>query len=216
MRHELSLTNHLYSYDDLSQAAYLAEQNNFDLVSGPLSYITYLQTFLTKTKIGAIIGYPYGISPVSIKCREIAEAIELKVDIIDIVLNHFLMLNQDLKKLDEEIKTCTVLADIGKVNFAYILDYPTLGDDDLLGACYLLLQHNVFSVLTTVGVTQDDLAENILACQKISKTKIKPILATNNYNPSLEKSIKKAGVNTIRLNSYYNARRFFSIDNVKI
>ena len=179
---ELCCPSHHINYKDLIEGAFLSTDHGFDAFYTPVGYSSRVKPYFkhesikTLTRLGAMIDYPRGDSPTPVKLHGILQAIQNECDLIDVVINHSFILNNDFVNFLKDITTCVTVCTQNNVELRFIVDYKLFDIETYAGLClYIKNKTGISTIVSSTGVFADDPIENVIACAECTKHGIKMI-----------------------------------------
>lgn len=202
---EICCVSHYANYKEIIEAAYLATSQSFDTFCVPVGYTfkvrPYLKEVETLTRFGSIINYPYGNDSIPLKLHGIIESTKYNCDIVDVVINHAYLTNNDTKNFFDDLKTCSSLAKSNKIDLRFIVDYKLFSVNDFVAVCSLIKQKTgIDTIISSSGVFADDPLENIIACEAIQKKGMRAICYSQLLNKNHLKTLRKSNIYGARFN----------------
>jgi deoxyribose-phosphate aldolase len=198
MKRELALYQYPANYKELQEAAFLGTFHNFDLFSTFVSTIKKIADFVPTQKLSAIVDYPYGNSPTSLRLHEISLAVRNNINIIDLVINNSFIENDDYKSFREDIKACKAIAKQNQLTLRAVCDYRLFHDEKLLEFCNLLKKYGITEIITTTGMVADDILDNLIVGGQLKNLGFTVVLASNMWNPTTVSQITGYKFDSIR------------------
>jgi deoxyribose-phosphate aldolase len=202
---EICCVSHHINYKEIVEAAHLATSHSFDSFCVPVGYAfkarPYLKEVETLTKFGSLINYPYGNDSIPLKLHAILESTKQNCDIVDVVINHTYLTNNDKKNFFNDLNTCSTLAHTNKIEIRFIVDYKLFSIQDFVAICSLIRQKTgITTIISSSGVFADDPNENIIACEAVQKIGINTICYSQLLNKRHLPLLRSAGIYGARFN----------------
>ncbi|MEK6934329.1 MAG: deoxyribose-phosphate aldolase [Nanoarchaeota archaeon] len=148
-----------------------AEVNKYSFYSVMvLPYYAKLARKLTKSKVGVVIGFPFGVQSTKAKIDEIKEVYGY-VDEFDVVINRAAFKNKDYNYVLKELKKIRKV--IGRKIMKVIIESPELSNYEIKKASEIVLASGADFVKTAVGLRGDAQIKHIRIMKKVVKNKIK-------------------------------------------
>lgn len=183
MKLELSHSNVLTDYSEIQKTVFLATHHNFNLVSFPLGFSRFSESYVESTKISALIDLPNGNSPTEIRLHCILFAARKHIGIIDLVINHTMVANGDWRSFGKDLAACVEICKAHKLDLRAVFDYRLLEPDRVLELAGVLESFGITEIITSTGELMDDLTDNLIISKQISKEiGLDVIISSNNLN----------------------------------
>ncbi len=135
-----------------------------------LPYYVKLAKSLTKSKVGVVIGFPFGVQSTKAKIDEIKEVYNY-ADEFDIVINRAAFENKDYKYVLGELKKIRKV--IGRKIMKVIIESPELSNYEIKKASEIVLASGADFVKTAVGIKGFAKINHVMIMKKVVKNKIK-------------------------------------------
>lgn len=182
MYKELACLDYNTTNADIQRATFFALNKNFDTFCVPLLFLSSAKHYLenTKTKLAAVIDYPFGISLQEVNLYSILSSIRRGADIIDIVINNNMIFNANWKDLKHDCQSYVALCRERKIDIRFIIDYRLFEKETVIELCKMLKSIGIDTIITTNGVGLDETMDNIIFSQEIQKRiKISAIMCSS-------------------------------------
>lgn len=192
---------------DIKIPLFRALKNNINgIVCSPTDIALIKEVLPPKIRLIAPIDYPFGLSGSLSKQNSILECAKNGVSDIDFIINHSMLLQQDITKIKKEIETIKEICSKKDVNIRVLIE-SSLIDEAVLTT--------VVRAVYNVGITEFLFSSNsskisydeILLVDNNLKKKFKNLKTINTGGVWLEsqyKTVEKSGIYGLRLYSADN------------
>lgn len=130
-----------------------ASMENFAAVCIPPKYVSDARKMLdgSRVKIATVIGFPLGYNTIETKVLEIEDALRMRADEVDMVINLSALKSGDWSYLEREIEACLIpVYTHGKV-IKVIVESGMLTDSELMRCCELYSRYKIDFMKTSTG-----------------------------------------------------------------
>ena len=165
----LAITNNLTSFNEVQRGCFFGEQIGFDYISTIPAYIPSARKLLKKSKLGAVIDYPYGFSSTQVRLHSALENLRKGADCIDLCLNTNDLVNNRFESIIRDLLALTNLIDIQKKELRVILEYRLLTDEQLNTISEILTSKNIYRVILGTGTMVENLIDNVIVAHELKK-----------------------------------------------
>jgi deoxyribose-phosphate aldolase len=213
MKLEYSIYDTSLNENELKENINQAIKYSIDILSVLPIYLKTAKSCISDNiKISAAVDYPLGTSDLKTRISSVEYCIKNGAKVIDIVAPPSPLANRKYDKFREDIKTISeVISSYPDVEMRYFLEYRIFSYDLLYKISQILRGHGIKNVFPSTGYFLDDINDNILASVMIKKKvqDLNIICNGNIWNNNQISSIKKANLDSLRLNSL-NALELFT------
>jgi deoxyribose-phosphate aldolase len=149
---------------DIEAACNEAVENNISKVCVPPLFVRKAKELTVDTNIGicAVIGFPFGYSPVEAKVAEIVLAIIDGADEIEIVTNTSAVKNNDWQYVANEINTVMPIIRSKGKKVSVVLETPLLTDKEIVKACDIYGVAGIDFLKAGTGLVANNLVQDHL------------------------------------------------------
>lgn len=108
-----------------------------------------------RTKVSAVVSYPFGADSLAVKTFAIQELAEQGVDEVDVVLDLFAIVNGNLNKVGLEAESLGELCHKCGIYLKAIIETPILSDDKIRATAEVLRSSPVACIKTSTGYNRE-------------------------------------------------------------
>lgn len=169
----------------------------------------------SKTKVGAVIDYPFGMSDSKNRLSQIEYAKKMGADCVNVVAQPNFLCNRKYDKFREDIRGVLDLSKKLELEVRYILEYRVFTYDLLYKISQILKAEGIETIYPASGYGLDDIHDNIVAAALINKkVPINIVCNGNIWNQNQILSLNKAHLFGLQVNSI-NALRLLHENQLK-
>lgn len=126
----------------------------------------------SHTKVGTVIGFPFGYQTTSVKLYEAREAVEAGADEIDMVMNISRFKSGEMIMVQDEISS--IVSSLTKITVKIIIETCYLTNEEKIKACEMAIKSKADFVKTSTGFGSGSATiEDVKLLVKAAKGRIK-------------------------------------------
>jgi deoxyribose-phosphate aldolase len=166
---------------------------------------------VSNIKFSTVLDFPYGSSDTKSRNCLINNIMKSGISIVYLPIQSRFVVNRRYDKIREDIKSNKQICDESGVELRYSLEYRVFNHEILAKICQILKSMGIETVSPSSGMMIDDISDNLIACEYLSKkSDIKCICTGNLWKSDQLKNVINSKVygirfmNTFSLNLYNN------------
>jgi deoxyribose-phosphate aldolase len=200
-----------YSYYDIASNDEEIKTNLIKAVSYPIVGVSVLPHFLKcakmvvpkNIKLSTPIDYPMGLLDLKSRLSAVEYSIKNGANTIELVAPSHALCNRKYDRIRDDIRANLDLCMQYSVELRYMVDYRVFSYDTLYKIAQIFISSGIATIYPSTSNFLDDINDNIIASALINKkvSQIKIICTGNLWNIDQAKTVKKANLYGIKVNS---------------
>lgn len=183
MKIELQCSNFDISLKDIQEATFLAAEKKVSVISFLPAFLIASNSYIRdyhNIKLGGLVDFPYGISPLELKQHTLIYAARCGAKVIDLVTNYSLIKNERFSELKKEILTCQAICNVKSIEMRLIVDYRLYTTEEIDNIAEFLLTIDKIDVITSTGTIVDDPIDNLMFSHDLRKVTENNVIPASN------------------------------------
>lgn len=131
--------------------------------------IKSIQNTDSTIKFSTVLDFPYGSSDTKSRNCLVGNIVKSGVSIIYLPIQSRFIVNRKYEKIREDIKTNKSICDESGIELRYCLEYRVFNHEILAKVCQILKTIDVNTITPSSGMMIDDINDNLIACEYLSK-----------------------------------------------
>jgi deoxyribose-phosphate aldolase len=205
MRFELIISNPALENSALTELIFQGIEKQADKIVIPTGLIGACKVIYPQAPFSALISYPYGIEPLSVKINEITAAAKAGVKTIDLLINQFFIRNLEYKRIVAEYQNIQTFCKQFEIDIRCVIEHRLESLSRNVKIAQVLESAGAETVVTGTGLIYENTPDAILSCYKIKEnTSLEVITYSHNWSADYIKILKSAGGTLARVSNPSN------------
>mgnify|MGYP002639335485 FL=1 len=166
---EVCLFDGYKDFDELLEVLFICDQNCVDVISVPISFLSYKQRFTKNATPACLVDFPLGMGSLRTRLAYCIEAVSLGAEILDIPVNPFHVQNMQKTNIKKDVSSIAAFCKERGVKPRYILNHKEYSMKEYVHLSSWLYSCGVKTLITHDGVTVDDPIDNLIAAGQVLK-----------------------------------------------
>jgi len=201
---QYAIYNQSLSDEEIKNEIGLLLKGNIQEISLFGNYLPIIKTIdnVPSIKFSTVLDFPYGSSDTKSRNCLINNIMKSGISIVYLPIQSRFVVNRRYDKIREDIRSNKQICDEAGVELRYSLEYRVFNHEILAKVCQILKGMNIDTVSPSSGMMIDDISDNLIACEYLSKkSEIKCICTGNLWKSDQLKNVINSKVHGIRFMS---------------
>lgn len=179
---QYAIYNQSLSDEEIKNEIGLLLKQNIQEISLFGNHLPIIKTLdnASDIKFSTVLDFPYGSSDTKSRNCLLNNIMKSGVSIVYLPVQSRFVVNRRYDKIREDIKSNKQICDEFGVELRYSLEYRVFNHEILAKICQILKSMNINTVSPSSGMMIDDISDNLIACEYLTKKSDIQCICTGN------------------------------------